>query len=231
MDFELTPEQRELQRRARRLVEEVIQPHELLCEEMNGLPPEILADMKVKILASGLHSSNIPSEYGGGGFSVLEQALLEEQLGALTNGLWDVVWRPANVLVHGTHAQREEYLRPSTQGKRRYAFAVTEAGAGSDPAAIAASAVPHKDGYLINGEKWHVTVGDVADFLIVLASVPDGAERRSPCSWSIRSFRVSGSSAPRATCTLSSSSTPSSSSRTSWCRPTRCLVRSGRVWT
>ncbi|HZS88720.1 MAG TPA: acyl-CoA dehydrogenase [Chloroflexota bacterium] len=175
MNFELSDRERDLQRRARALVENVIMPYEQMCEEQNGLPDHVLSEMRARIKESGLAASNIPSAYGGAGCSVFEQVLVEEQLGALTNGLWDVVWRPANVLVHGTPEQREEYLRPSCQGRRRYAFAVTEAGAGSDPAAIQTTAIPRGDGYVINGEKWHVTVGDIADFLIVLARVPDGA--------------------------------------------------------
>lgn len=175
---ESSPREREIQSRARRFVEEVLQPYEVMCEEQNGLPPEVLADMKSKVLAFGLNAVNMPAAWGGGGYTVFEQTLVEEQLGAATNALWDVVFRPANVLIHGTDAQREEYLMPSIKGERRYAFAVTEEGAGSDPAAIAATAVPRGDGYVINGEKWFVTVGDIADFLIVLAAIPAGDERR-----------------------------------------------------
>ena len=178
MDFELTPAQRELQARARRFVEESLMPYELMCEEQNGLPPAVLSDLKGRVLASGLNAINMPKELGGGGYSVFEQVLVEEQLGAATNALWDVVFRPANVLIHGTETQRREYLVPSIKGERRYAFAVTEEGAGSDATAIQTTAMPRGDGYVINGEKWFVTVGDIADFLIVLAAVPAGDERR-----------------------------------------------------
>ena len=55
-------------------------------------------------------------------------------------------------------------------------MAITEAHAGSDPQAIATTATPEGDGYRIDGEKWFVTVGDAADYLLVLARVaPDGA--------------------------------------------------------
>lgn len=177
MDFELTPAQRELQSRARRFVEESLMPYELMCEERNGLPDELLSELKGRVLASGLNAINMPTDLGGGGYTVFEQVLVEEQLGAATNALWDVVFRPANVLIHGSAAQRQEYLVPSIRGERRYAFAVTEEGAGSDEAAIQTTATPRGEGYVINGEKWFVTVGDIADFLIVLAAVPAGAER------------------------------------------------------
>ena len=50
-------------------------------------------------------------------------------------------------------------------------MAVTERDAGSDPTAIATTAERAGGGYVIDGEKWFVTVGDVADYLIVLANV------------------------------------------------------------
>jgi butyryl-CoA dehydrogenase len=87
------------------------------------------------------------------------------------------VWRPANALRHCTDAQRERYLVPCIEGNRRDCFAVTEEKAGSDPSLIETVAERTDDGHFrITGEKWFVTVGDVADFLIVLALVlPDRA--------------------------------------------------------
>jgi len=101
------------------------------------------------------------------------QGLVQEQLGELTNALWDAVWRPANALRHCTEGQRERYLVPAIRGERRDCFAVTEEGAGSDPSLIQTVAAPDgAGGYRLTGAKWFVTVGDVADFLIVLALVP-----------------------------------------------------------
>jgi len=96
---------------------------------------------------------------------------VQEQLGRLTGALWDVVWRPANALRACTPQQRERYLLPGIRGERRDCVAVTEPGAGSDPQAIRTTAVPDGDHYVINGEKWFVTVGDVADYIVLLATV------------------------------------------------------------
>jgi butyryl-CoA dehydrogenase len=74
-------------------------------------------------------------------------------------------------LRHCTEAQRERFLIPAIQGTRRDCFAVTEPDAGSDPSRITTTATPMNGGYRLNGEKWFVTTGDVADFLIVLALV------------------------------------------------------------
>ena len=169
MDFTYSPEQLELRDRAQSLTDAMI-PFEIPCEEGRGLPAESLAEIRRLTLEHRLNAINMPSEWGGQGLSVLEQVIVSERLGQLTNALWDAVWRPANALRHCTAAQRERFLLPAIAGDRRDCFAVTEEKAGSDPSLIETVAVPDGDGgYRITGEKWFVTVGDVADFLIVQA--------------------------------------------------------------
>jgi acyl-CoA dehydrogenase len=175
VDLTLSAHQEELRERARAVVAGIM-AHEQACEEQNGLPPETHAEIAGLVRAHALNAINMPAEWGGQGLSVLDQVLVQEELGQLTNALWDTVWRPANALRACTPAQRDEYLLPAIRGDRRDCFAVTEAGAGSDPSLIATTAARVDGGFRIDGEKWFVTVGDVADFLIVLALVlPDRA--------------------------------------------------------
>lgn len=173
MDFTYTPRQRELKERAASLTK-VIMQHENDNETNNGLSPEVHAQLRQAILDHELHAINMPAEWGGAGLSVLEQAIVQEELGRLTGALWDVLWRPANALRACTPAQQERWLFPEIRGERRDAVAVTEENAGSDPQGIATTARRVGDKWVINGEKWFVTVGDTADFFVLLASV-DGA--------------------------------------------------------
>jgi acyl-CoA dehydrogenase len=170
VDLALTTEQEELRARARALTETIMQ-HELACEEQNGLGPEAHAQIAGRVRELRLNAINMPAEWGGQGLGVLDQVLVQEELGQLTNALWDTVWRPANALRACNAEQRASYLEPAIHGELRDCFAVTEAGAGSDPSLIETTAEPVEGGYRINGEKWFVTVGDVADVLIVLALV------------------------------------------------------------
>ncbi|HEV3378937.1 MAG TPA: acyl-CoA dehydrogenase [Thermoleophilaceae bacterium] len=170
MDLTLSPAQEDLRERARALTESIM-VHELACEEHNGLSPEAHRDIAHRVRELRLNAINMPAEWGGQGLSVLDQVLVQEELGALTNALWDTVWRPANALRACTPEQRDSYLIPAIRGERRDCFAVTESGAGSDPSLIETTAERVAGGYRIDGEKWFVTVGDVADFLIVLALV------------------------------------------------------------
>ena len=160
MDFTYSPEQLELRERARALADD-IKVHELACEEHNGLPADVHREVAKSVLRHGLNAINMPAEWGGQGLSVLDQVIVQEQLGQLTNAL-----RACD------EAQRERYLLPGIRGERRDCVAVTERDAGSDPTAIAATAERRGDGgYTLNAEKWFVTVGDVADYMIVLANV------------------------------------------------------------
>ncbi|MGW7367693.1 acyl-CoA dehydrogenase family protein [Streptomyces sp. NPDC054841] len=176
MDFRLTARHEELKDSARGLTE-FIMKYELDCEENNGLPPQAHADVRDAVLASGLQAVNMPKDWGGAGLTILEQAVVQEELGRLTGALWDMVWRPANALRFCTPEQRERYLVPVIRGRRRDCYAVTEPEAGSDPQSIRTTATRTADGWVLNGEKWFVTVGDHADFMIVLAAA---GEDRAP---------------------------------------------------
>ena len=170
MEFAYSPEQLELRSRAAALAADIM-VHEQACEEDNGLPPEIHAAVADRVRHHRLEAINMPAQWGGQGLSVLDQVIVQEQLGRLTNALWDMVWRPANALRACDDAQRERYLLPGIRGERRDCVAVTERDAGSDPSVIASTAERADGGFRINGEKWFVTVGDVADYMIVLANV------------------------------------------------------------
>jgi acyl-CoA dehydrogenase len=170
MDFAYSPEQLELRARAAALAADIM-VHEEACEEGNGLPQEVHAAVAERVRHHGLAAINMPAAWGGAGLGVLDQVIVQEQLGQLTNALWDMVWRPANALRACDGAQRERYLLPGIRGERRDCVAVTERDAGSDPTAIATTAERVGGGFRIDGEKWFVTVGDVADYLIVLANV------------------------------------------------------------
>ena len=176
--LELTPDQLELQRRAREFVENVLMPLELEAEERGGeLPESTVEDIKREAISARLNGGRFAPEYGGQGWSMLEWFVVNEQFGRVTNGLHWHVPSAYNVLMQGTPEQIERYLLPALRGEGGDAYAVTEAEAGSDPGGIASTAVATDGGWRINGEKWFVTSGDVARVLIVMANVVDGSDR------------------------------------------------------
>ncbi|HEV8564438.1 MAG TPA: acyl-CoA dehydrogenase family protein [Actinomycetota bacterium] len=171
MDIRLTHDDRELQQRARDFTDQVLVPLEDECEEHDGLSPESLAKAKGAVLEWGFHAINHALEDGGQGYDVFRMLLIEEQWGRVTGGLWDIPWRPSVALARGTEEQKDRFLRPACRGERRDAYAITEEGAGSDPTMVLSTAIRGDGGWVLSGEKWHVTSGDVADFFLVHAHV------------------------------------------------------------
>jgi alkylation response protein AidB-like acyl-CoA dehydrogenase len=174
MDFAYTPQQRALKARAAEYAA-LLMTYEDEAEQAGGpLPAATVRELAAAARAAGLYGINMPQEWGGAGLTLLEQVIVEEEFGKVTNCLWDIPWRPSNVLAQASPAQRERYLLPVLRGERFDAFATTEPEAGSDAGAIRTTATPVDGGWLLNGEKWFVTCGDVADFLLVQANVQPG---------------------------------------------------------
>jgi acyl-CoA dehydrogenase len=171
VDLRLTEEHRALQDRARRFTARHLFPYELECELDDGLAAERLAEIRSAVIEWRFNAINHHRSDGGQGYDLFEQVLIEEEWGQATGALWDVPWRPSIPMRWGTERQKDEYLRPACRGERRDAYAITEEGAGSDPSRVQTGARRVDGGFVLRGEKWHVTTGDVADFLLVHAHV------------------------------------------------------------
>ena len=174
--LDLTPAQLDLQGRARRFVDEVLIPNEEMAERAHGrIPDTLVARIRSEAIAAGLNGGLHSPEVGGQGWSMVDWFLVEEQLGRSTNALSWWIPNAYNVLAHGTPEQVDRYLRPALRGELNDCYAVTEEHAGSDPSGIATTAVKTDGGWVINGEKWFVTTGDIAAVFIVMANaIVDG---------------------------------------------------------
>jgi acyl-CoA dehydrogenase len=171
MDFRLSKEHQELQNKAKEFTEKVLFPHEIECEENDGISRETHQKIIDATLEWGFNAPNHSKADGGQGFTIFEQTILNEQLGKATGAIWDALWYPSYPMRYATQAQKEEYLIPTCQGKRRDAYAITEADAGSDPTQCVTRADKVDGGWKISGEKWFVTIGDIADYILVHAHV------------------------------------------------------------
>jgi acyl-CoA dehydrogenase len=168
----------DLQERARRFVDELLIPNEELAEVNGGkIPDELVERIRRESIEAGLSGGLHAREHGGQGWSKTEWVLVEEQMGRSTNALSWHMPTAYNVLANGTPDQIERYLKPALRGELHDAYAVTEAGAGSDPSMIQTTARRTDSGWVIDGEKWYVTYGDVAAVYIVMAkALVDGQE-------------------------------------------------------
>jgi len=167
---------REIQERARRFVEDELIPHEVEAEMHSGrLPDEVREKHHRMAIDLGLWAMNMPKELGGGGLSMLQQVLVSEQLGRVTNALgWCVhtpaAWAPAVASAE----QLERWIVPTIRGDRHECYAITEEGAGSDVDAIKATARRDGDVYVLNGTKMHVTSFSSADYAFFQAKIDGG---------------------------------------------------------
>jgi len=173
--YGLSDEDLQIQASAATFADELI-PFEVEAELNNGdLPKEITAAHKARAIELGLFATNMPTELGGGGRSALQQVLVQEQVGRVTNALaWVAATPPSWLPAVATPYQLERFVLPTVRGEREECYAITEEGAGSDVDGIVATA--HRDGdeYVLNGEKWHVTSYNSADYAFFQAKLTGG---------------------------------------------------------
>ena len=173
--YQLTAEDLEVQASARGLIDEVI-PYEVEAEMNNGeLEGGIKAAHRARAGELGLTATNMPAELGGGGYTMLQQVLVQEQVGRATNALgWMVSTPPQWFPPVATPHQLEKWVIPGVRGEASECYAITEEGAGSDVDAITATAQREGDEYLLNGVKWHVTSYNEATYTFFQAKLIDG---------------------------------------------------------
>ncbi len=176
----LTNEDLEIRRRARAFVDTLI-PYEVEVELADGVLPEALVkEHHEEAIRRGLYATNMPTSVGGPGFSALQQVLVQEQVGRVTNGLaWCLHTPPQWWAEVATEQQLSRWLRPAVAGERHECYAITEEFAGSDVSDLATTARRVGEGtdddhYVVNGTKWHVTSFNVADYCFVQAVLTEG---------------------------------------------------------
>lgn len=170
MRFELTDEQKMIQKMVREFAEKEIEPVAAELDQKEEYPTEILK----KMASLGLLGIIIPPEYGGAGADTISYSLVVEEIskkcastGVITSVHNSLVAWP--IMKYGNEEQKKNYLPILAKGDKIGAFAGTEANAGSDLGAMESTAVLKGDQYIINGAKTFITSGSEAGILIVFA--------------------------------------------------------------
>ncbi len=175
--YGLSAADEDIQGRARAFADELI-PFEVAAELDGGLPGDVTAAHKKRAIELGVFATNLPRELGGGGCTTLQQVLVQEQVGRVTNALgWVAATPPSWFPPVATPGQLARYLLPTVRGEREECYAITEEGAGSDVDAIEATARRDGDGWVLNGVKWHVTSFNTADYCFFQAKKTAHPER------------------------------------------------------
>jgi acyl-CoA dehydrogenase len=141
-----------------------------------GLSPEEEAALYATCKELGLWGLDVPEEFGGANLPISTLMAIEEEMGrTVTPFLFPPDSPNLHMLMRVADArQRKLYLEPYARGEARSSIAISEPGAGGDPAGMTTRAVPSGNGWVINGRKIWVSGVPRADFVIVMARTGEG---------------------------------------------------------
>jgi len=170
VDFELSPEQREIQALARDFAQREIEPHAATWDREHTFPRAVFTSLA----ELGLMGACVPEEYGGAGTDFLSYVLVLEELSRADAGVGVTVAVHTSavtlpLLTFGTDEQRSRFVPPLARGEHLGAFALTEPEAGSDAGSLRTRAEPDGDGWRITGNKQWITNGRFAGTFLVFA--------------------------------------------------------------
>src|SRR5208283_3397785 len=161
MDFDLTDEQRLIKETAREFTDnEVVERMKL-----NARNHHFDLDLVAKIAAQGYLGAIVPQEYGGAGLDYVSYGLIVEEIGRGDSAIRTVISVQTSlvcsaILKWGTEEQRLKYLPRLCSGEWLGCFGLTEPDTGSDAANQKTRARRNGAGWLINGSKMWISMGD-----------------------------------------------------------------------
>jgi alkylation response protein AidB-like acyl-CoA dehydrogenase len=167
MDFDLTEQQRMLQRAAKDFAAKSIKPRAAEIDSSGKFPFELAKEIGKR----GYQGLPYPEEYGGSGVGYLSYALALEQLcqASMTVGaIMAINTVPEEALFRfGSDKQKKRLLAPLARGEKLGGIAFTEAETGSDPRAITTVSRKSGNGYIINGQKQFVALAPAINLALV----------------------------------------------------------------
>jgi alkylation response protein AidB-like acyl-CoA dehydrogenase len=175
MNFELTREQGDLKKRAAGFADREVAPHAAELDQEDRFPTQTFE----RLAREGFTGLCVPEEYSGAGMDFLSYVLLLEEISRADAGVGVTLAVHTSagtlpILMYGSEEQKARWVPDLARGAKIGCFALTEPGAGSDAAAIAARAERVDGGYRLSGHKKWVTNGRVAGAVFVFARAPEG---------------------------------------------------------
>lgn len=170
MDFELTEEQKMIQKTAQEIVDDYPPDYWYEKEEEGEFAQEYWDAMS----QAGIQGIMIPKEYGGGGMGMTEMVIAMETLAKCgAGGIWYLVLSPifggTSINMHGNKEKKEKWLPGIASGDTEFCMALTEPDAGSNTPNIDTTAEKDGDEWVINGSKMFITGVDRADGMLLIA--------------------------------------------------------------
>lgn len=179
MDFLFTQEQEILKDSIRNFADKEILPFVKESDEKGKWPEELTK----KLGEMGLLGIVIPPEYSGAGYSNMDYVIILEEISKVDPSVGLVVAAHNSLCsnhlnLFGSEEQKKKYLTRLASGQTLGAWALTEAEAGSDAAALKTKARKEGDYWVLNGSKLFITNGSLAEILVVMAVTDPEKERK-----------------------------------------------------
>jgi alkylation response protein AidB-like acyl-CoA dehydrogenase len=137
-----------------------------------------------------------PVEYGGRGLSLVEEAIVQEELARVAApqilGLFGITMVGPVLIEHGSDVQKKRFLSSILSGAEIWCQGFSEPGAGSDLAAVKARAIPMDGGYSLTGQKIWTSFAHCADWCFVLCRTSEAAKKHEGLSYLLVSLRSPG---------------------------------------
>ena len=167
--YALSEEHELLRQTVRELAEDKIAPFAADVDEAARFPQEALD----ALTAASLHAVHIPEVYGGEGADALAAVIVVEEVAraCASSSLIPAVNKLGTVplLLSGSEELKRKFLPPVARGEALFSYALSEAGAGSDAAAMKTRAVRDGDHWVLNGTKMWISNAGVSDYYTVMA--------------------------------------------------------------
>ncbi len=183
VDFQLSEEQIALRDKARKFAKEEILPVSAKYDKSGEFPRPIYE----KAHKAGLMNLGIPKQYGGPGYGSLDSMLVVEEIAAADPGVATSMYAndlgSAPIILIGTDEQKKKFLTPLTKELQFISFATSEPGMGSDVAGIQATCEHKGDEYILNGNKFWITNGDVASLYVIFARLKGTKRHAGLCAF------------------------------------------------
>jgi alkylation response protein AidB-like acyl-CoA dehydrogenase len=184
MNFSLTPEQQQVQARARAFAQDEVAPLARAADERGEFPLHLVRRMG----ELGFLAGPIGPDYGGAGMDYISFALVYEELGRADSSVRGFLAVHAGLVSlcirdRGSEEQKRRYLPRLAAGEWIGCYCLTEPNAGSDAAGMETTAREEADCYVLNGEKIWITNGNIADLAIVFATRDPAARHRGICAF------------------------------------------------
>ena len=171
LDFTLSPEQSDLQKRAREFALKEILPVAAYYDEANCVPMDLLK----KAFDAGFVGADIPAAYGGKGYGLIEMCLITEEISAACSGLATSIFVNSlglePIILSDRENLKKKYLSILAREPKFICFATSEPTMGSDVAGMRCRAERKGNDYVLNGTKYWITNGGIADYMTVFATV------------------------------------------------------------